>query len=114
MAFDPTFDTMKEIKTKSMWQVMAGFVAQREQAPKAPTDKTASKRKSSGDKAETPDLARSKTSNKRRKGKVSQAAQAKETNPAAANTRDGGPPELPIGREEPTGDDQKRVTFMTR
>jgi hypothetical protein len=30
VAFDPAFDTAKEITTKSMWQTKAGFVAQRE------------------------------------------------------------------------------------
>ena len=30
VAFDPTFDTVKDIKTKSMWQIRAGFVTQRE------------------------------------------------------------------------------------
>jgi hypothetical protein len=30
VAFDPTFDTVKDMTTRSMWQVRAGFVTQRE------------------------------------------------------------------------------------
>jgi hypothetical protein len=33
VAFDPTFDTVKDITTKSNWQIKAGFVAQREPEP---------------------------------------------------------------------------------
>ena len=36
VAFDPAFDTAKEITTKSMWQTKAGFVAQREPSTSMP------------------------------------------------------------------------------
>jgi hypothetical protein len=46
VAFDPTFDTVKDITVKSKWQLRAGFVAQREpqSTPKQTKDKKRSEK----------------------------------------------------------------------
>jgi hypothetical protein len=43
VAFDPTVETVQDIKTKSRWQIKAGFVAQKQSGPpKQVTDKAES------------------------------------------------------------------------
>ena len=106
VAFDPSFDTVKDIISPSMWQAKAGFVAQREPASKSKQARTSMP----GGTERSSIPARS---SKKRKRKESQAQAIGNNNPAAATAGDDGLPAPQIGGE-PTEVDQQVVETTTR
>ena len=101
VAFDPTFDTVKDIKTKSRWQIKAGFVAQKQsEPPKQATDQAASpqatttlgeKRKKGGRNSEgaaAEKRKKSKTQESQNVGTAGTPETHRECEPAAANVGD--------------------------
>ena len=92
VAFDPRFDTAKDITTESKWQLKAGFVIQRELYERKRTQ-IPSTEKPLGDNTSS----RSKRKRKRSEATTEQQQGTREshelsTQPAAANVGDGGHP----------------------
>ena len=98
VAFDATFDTVKTIKTKSSWQLRAGFVTTQKEPMgkeiKSPHKQTASMTSSSNKKRKR------HTSDKI--GTAGDPVPSKKKEPAAANVGDDGPP-IPFNTTK-TGD----------
>jgi Reverse transcriptase (RNA-dependent DNA polymerase) len=111
VAFDPTFDTVKEMTSKSIWQIKAGFVAQKEPSTSKPKEKTS--RATHGG-AGRKNLVPTANANKRRRtGETSQEQATGITNPAAATAGDDGPPAPQIDRESTEVDQQHNMVETT-
>ena len=108
VAFDSSFDTVKEITVPSLWQTKAGFVAQRELASKERKSRT-SAHGGTGKTGSTP--AESLKKRKRTEAQ-SQARATRNSIPAAATAGDGLP--APQIDGESTEVDQHRVEITTR
>ncbi len=117
VAFDPIFDTVKDVTTRSMWQVRAGFVSQREPSNR---ENRHEKTKDPVTAIAPPPQRPSTGSNKRKRSERKSKEQAQTTNSrrtserAAANIGGDG---LPILRNEEgtsTGVDDKLVETTTR
>jgi len=97
VAYDATFDTVKNIKTKSSWQLRAGFVT----SQKEPTTKSTTSPSS-----QTTSMAGSSRKRKRHtpneRARAGEPVPSSQKEPAAANVGDDGPP-IPIDATE-TGD----------
>ena len=95
VAFDPRFDTVKEITTESKWQIREGFVIQRELYEKRA-------RNSNGEEEPRDNNAPSQSRRKRKRSEATTEQQQEtmeshepSTHPAAANVCDGGHPMPP-------------------
>ena len=117
VAFDPTFDTVKDVTAKSMWQIRAGFVAQRE------SDSTGRKSKPAKDTTTITGAAMREQrpgSNKRKRSQGKSKEQTRTTVPqytrerAAANVGGDGPPTPRYEEGASTEVDNTMVETTTR
>ncbi|KAI2499307.1 hypothetical protein MHU86_15151 [Fragilaria crotonensis] len=97
VAYDATFDTVKNVKTKSSWQLRAGFVtSQKELTTKGATSPS----------SQTTSMTSSSRKRKRHtpneRARAGEPVPSSQKEPAAANVGDDGPP-IPIDATE-TGD----------
>ncbi|KAI2502092.1 hypothetical protein MHU86_12322 [Fragilaria crotonensis] len=97
VAYDATFDTVKNVKTKSSWQLRAGFVtSQKELTTKGATSPS----------SQTTSMTSSSRKRKRHtpneRARAGEPVPSRQKEPAAANVGDDGPP-IPIDATE-TGD----------
>ena len=125
VAYDPNFQTVKEIMTKSRWQNKAGFVAQREPETKQKTTaKDASRSNSQKKSASTSEGARERTDSRKRKLRemddngmdTAGTPESQESEPpAAANVGgDGSPTSRTIRGDGPEKTDKNFKVQITR
>ncbi len=95
VAFDPTFDTVKDIATESKWQIRAGFVAQRELLTTPRSTTTAASLGTTSTASKTCRGKKRKRNETATEQQQTREPLETEPRPAAANVGDGGQPTPP-------------------
>ncbi|KAI2494618.1 hypothetical protein MHU86_19896 [Fragilaria crotonensis] len=94
VAYDATFDTVKNVKTKTSWQLRAGFVTSRKElttkGATSPSSQTTSM---------TPSSRKRKRHTPNERARAGEPVPSRQKEPAAANVGDDGPP-IPIDATE--------------